>query len=137
MYSLVEENPRLDNISYIIEQLESCLWCSRVVETPKHRELLFDIAQLIQKCGKVYPKLIVTSCIPLVGRVWTQAAVQLFSSLGPAWRGLTTLSFYNYYECKYIELDWDDLKAVNDRAGFSLEQHFEKRKKTEAQLKSA
>nr|CDS31402.2 sodium and chloride dependent glycine [Hymenolepis microstoma] len=33
--------------------------------------------------------------------VWTQTAVQLFYSLGPSRGGLTTLSSYNYYECKY------------------------------------
>ncbi|VDO05747.1 unnamed protein product [Rodentolepis nana] len=34
-------------------------------------------------------------------KVWTQAGIQLFYSLGPAWGGLITLSSYNRYECKY------------------------------------
>ncbi|VDO14354.1 unnamed protein product [Rodentolepis nana] len=41
------------------------------------------------------------------------------------------------HDLSSIELDWEDLKAANDRAEVSLEHHFEKRKKAEDQLKSA
>ncbi|VDL34080.1 unnamed protein product [Hymenolepis diminuta] len=40
------------------------------------------------------------------------------------------------HDISSFELDWEDLKAANDRAEVSLEHHFEERKKKEAQLMS-
>ncbi|KAM7533843.1 hypothetical protein Aperf_G00000105532 [Anoplocephala perfoliata] len=40
------------------------------------------------------------------------------------------------HDISAIEIDWEDLKAANDRAEISLERFFEERKKKETQLKA-
>lgn len=40
------------------------------------------------------------------------------------------------HDISTIELDWEDVKAANERAEMTLERFFEERKKKEAQLKA-